>query len=230
MKKDIPGPTKEQLEGYQEALQNASYIIGADECGYGSWAGSVFACAVLIPRDWRIPKGLNDSKKLTSKQREDLFERLRYKVPYHCESADSTKIDRDGIIVALHRCYRVCLETLLAKQPESLVVIDGEVKISGIKHLHFPQADGIVPAVSAASVIGKVLHDKEMWDLAAKYPGYGFHKSQGYGTKEHKEAIDRLGICPCHRKSYAPIKKALGEDPGEGILIDSECLDVSSNH
>jgi ribonuclease HII len=136
--------------------------------------------------------------------------------------ANAEEIDREGIIPTLHRCYRVCLEKLLEKQPEALVVIDGEVKISGIKHIQFPQADGIVPAVSLASVIGKVLHDKEMWDLAARYPGYGLHKSQGYGTKEHLEAIQRLGVSPCHRKSYAPIKKALGLDPGEGISIDSD--------
>lgn len=212
---------------YRSTFRNYPTIIGSDEAGYGSWAGPVVACAVAVPSDWRVPQGLDDSKKLNAKKREDLFERMQYKVPYHCEMADADEIDRDGIITALHRCFRVSIEKLLEKHPDALVVIDGEVKLKGIKHLNFPRADGIVPAVMAASVIGKVLHDKKMRELGNLYPGYELGVHQGYGTPAHKLALEKKGPCPCHRKSYTPIKKAMGEDPGIGIVIEDGSIDLS---
>jgi len=179
-------------------------------------------CAVAVPRDWRPPKDLNDSKKLRPDKREYLFEMLRSKVTYAVEMAHSDEIDRDGVIAALHRCFRTCIEKVLEVKPEALVVLDGEVKLPGVKHLHFPKADGIVPAVMAASVIGKVLHDRYMWTLAEKYPGYGLHKSSGYGTPDHHAAIKRLGLTPIHRKSYIPSDKSERYEEASGISIDTD--------
>jgi ribonuclease HII len=136
--------------------------------------------------------------------------------------AQPEEIDRHGVALALRRCYREVVKSTLAQFPESLIVLDGEVKIPEVEHLHFPKADGIVPAVMAASVIGKVLHDRYMWQMAEKYPGYSFHKSSGYGTKEHREAIERLGLCAIHRRSYIPIKKAELLQSEEGIWLDSD--------
>lgn len=204
------------------AQSNSEYVIGADEVGLGSWAGPAVTCAVAVPNNWKPPFGLNDSKKIGPKKREQLFEILRRSIPYACEMAHSDEVDRVGIVLALRRCFRACIENVLARAPGALIVIDGEVRIPGIDHLRFPKADGIVPAVMAASVIGKVLHDRYMWLMAEKYPGYSFHRSSGYGTKEHQEAIDRLGLCPIHRRSYIPIKKAERLQSDKGIRLDPD--------
>jgi ribonuclease HII len=207
------------LAEYHQLCHSKPYIVGADEVGFGSWAGPLVVCAVAVPHNWRPPKGLNDSKKVRPNKREDLFEWMKSRVPYAIAMAQSDEIDRQGVMLSLRRCYRETVQSVLAKFPDSLVVLDGEVKIPGIDHLNFPKADGIVPAVMAASIIGKVLHDRYMWQMAEKYPGYSFHKSSGYGTKEHREAIDRLGLCPIHRRSYIPIKKAERLQSEEGICL-----------
>ena len=216
-----PPPRDDRAE-YEKLKSSAQLILGSDECGLGSWAGPCVTCAVAVPKDWKPPFGLNDSKKVGSKKREQLFEILRNRVPYACEMAQSDEIDRVGITLALRRCFRTCIDNVLARAPGALIVIDGEVRIPGIDHLRFPKADGIVPAVMAASVIGKVLHDRYMWLMAEKYPGYSFHKSSGYGTKEHREAIDKLGLCPIHRRSYIPIKKAERLQGDKGICLDPD--------
>jgi len=183
------------------------YVLGADECGYGSWAGPLVVCAVAVPWGWRPPHGLNDSKKVRANKREELFEWMKSKIPYAIAMAQSDEIDRQGVTLCLRRCYQEAINSVLAKFPDSLIVIDGEVKISGIDHLHFPKADGIVPAVMAASVIGKVLHDRYMWQLAEKHPEYNWHKNMGYGSKDHRDAIKRLGTTPFHRITYIKTEK-----------------------
>ena len=224
-KSDAPPPSKDGRAEYDRLRFSKSYIIGADECGYGSWAGPLVVCAAAVPKDWRPPQDLNDSKKLRPTTRDRLFDYLRSRVPYACSMAQSDEIDRHGIILALRRCYRETVEAVLTRFPDSLVILDGEVRLPGCDHLNFPKADGIVPAVMAASVIGKVIHDRYMWKMAEKYPGYAFHKHQGYGTKEHKAALERLGACPIHRQSYLPIKKLktpeeMREADEEGMSVD----------
>jgi ribonuclease HII len=219
-----PPPRDDRAE-YENLKDSTKFILGADECGLGSWAGPLVTCAVAVPRDWRPPFGLNDSKKLGPKKREQLFEILRNRIPYACEMAQSDEIDRVGITLALRRCFRSCIENVLARAPEALIVIDGEVRIPGMDHLRFPKADGIVPAVMAASVIGKVLHDRYMWLMAEKFPGYNFHKNQGYGTKDHQAGLEKLGSCPIHRQSYLPLQKlktaeAMREGSDRGMVVD----------
>lgn len=192
---------------YEELRHTKPFIIGADECGYGSWAGPLIVCAVAVKHDWRPPKDLNDSKKVRPKKREELFGWLKSRVPYAIAMAQSEEIDRQGVMLSLRRCYREVVQSILAQYPESLIVLDGEVKLPGVNHLNFPEADGIVPAVMASSIIGKVLHDRYMWQLAEKYPGYNLHENQGYGTKEHQEAIKRLGVTPIHRITYIKTEK-----------------------
>jgi ribonuclease HII len=207
-KSDPPkAPTKDQLAEYHQLRHSKPYLVGSDEVGYGSWAGPLVVCAVAVPHNWRPPQGLNDSKKVHANKREDLFEWMKSRVPYAIAMAQSDEIDRQGVTLSLRRCYREAVNSVLAKYPESLVVIDGEVKIPGLDHLHFPKADGIVPAVMAASIIGKVLHDRYMWQLAEKFPGYNWHKNMGYGTKDHREAIKRLGTTPFHRITYIKTEK-----------------------
>jgi len=200
-------PKRDQRAEYEQLRHSKPHILGADECGYGSWAGPLIVCAVAVPHDWRPPWGLNDSKKLRPNRREELFEHMKSRIPYAISMAQSDEIDRQGVIISLRRCYREVTQAILAKYPESLIVFDGEVKLPGLTHLNFPKADGVVPAVMAASVIGKVLHDRYMWQLAEKYPGYDLQKNQGYGTKDHREAIKRLGPSPIHRITYIKTEK-----------------------
>lgn len=194
-----------------------THIIGSDEVGYGSWAGPLVVCAVLAHKDWKPPKGVNDSKKVRPAKRDELFEVLRYKVTHAVEMAESSEIDEHGIMAMLYRCHRNAIEKVRLKEPKAIIVVDGEVKIPGLEHYQFPKADGIVPVVSAASIIAKVTHDRIMWDLAKQYPGYGLSKSMGYGTSAHRDAIAKLGLTPIHRRSYIPLLDGAVED---GIIVD----------
>jgi len=200
-------PQRDHLAEYEQLRHSKAFVLGADECGYGSWAGPLVVCAAAVPHDWRPPKWLNDSKKVTEKRREGLFDWMRSRVPYAISMAQSDEIDRHGVMLALRRCYREVVQSILAKFPDSLIVLDGEVKLPGVDHLHFPKADGIVPAVMAASVIGKVLHDRYMWQLAEKYPGYELHRNKGYRSKTHEEAIKKFGTTPIHRLTYIKLDK-----------------------
>lgn len=217
-------------EGYQAAVASGKYthIIGADECGLGSWAGPLVVCAVAVPLGWKPIPGLNDSKKVTAAKRDDLYWFLRDRIPHYCVRAEASEIDHDGVATALRRCFAEAVKAMVAKFPQALVVLDGEVRISGVDHLHFPKADGLVPAVMAASVLGKVTHDRRMVELAKLYPGYGFGKNAGYGSKEHKEAIAAKGLTPEHRRSYdyegndRSARPSISEEPGMTIDSDSE--------
>jgi ribonuclease HII len=211
-------------QAYLDALQSEKYshIVGADECGFGSWAGPLVVCAVAVPISWKPIAGLNDSKKLRPAKREELYYFLRDRIAHVCTQAEASEIDRDGVGYALRRCFTDSVKAMLDRFPKALVVLDGEVRLPGIDHLHFPKADGLVPAVMAASVIGKVTHDHQMAALAAKYPGYGFGKHAGYGTPEHKAAIAAKGLTPEHRRSYNFEGSGKGEPISEetGMAID----------
>jgi len=211
-------------EAYLQLAPHRAHILGSDECGFGSWAGPLLTCAVAVPYGWKPPKGLNDSKKVSANRRSDLYETLREKVPYAYEMSHSDEIDQGGIMAALHRCYKTCIGKLLQKFPEALVVIDGEVRIPDLEHLNFPKADGVVPAIMAASIIGKVIHDRFMQKLGEQHPGYGFGIHMGYGTPQHQEAVAKKGPIPgVHRTSYLPIKKLKDcKDFNEpGIILDT---------
>lgn len=212
---------------WKELAKAKTHVLGADECGYGSWAGPLVVCAAVVPSVWTPPRGLNDSKKLGKKKHEELFYLLRDVVPYMAEMAQPAEIDRDGVTSALKRCYRTVVLGLREKYPTSLIILDGEVVIPEVEHLSFPKADGLVPAVMAASVIGKFIHDQYMRKLAEKYPGYGFGENVGYGTPQHQAAIGKLGMCPAHRRSYVPTGKLksaveIAQASDEGMSVDVE--------
>lgn len=199
------------LEAFQTELASGRYthVIGADEVGYGSWAGPLVVVAAAVPVDWTPPKGLNDSKKVRAARREQLFDLNRDRVPYWGTAAQADEIDRDGVMRALKRCYRESLLKLRERFPESLVVLDGEVKIPEVPHLNFPKADGLVPAVMVASVFAKVIRDRFMMEVAKRIPGYGFGTNMGYGTPEHQEALLARGLTHLHRRSYCPLTKTM---------------------
>lgn len=180
-------------------------ILGIDEVGRGPWAGPLVVGACLLPE---AIEGLNDSKKLTAKKREELAEAIRKKAIFGLGWISAAELDELGLTEALCKAARDAVSQISGQFDE--VIIDGTMNfLRGTKYENIaqflPKADQLVPEVSAASIIAKVSRDHYMYELANKYPGYGFEKHVGYGTAAHKEAIEKLGLCPEHRRSFRPI-------------------------
>lgn len=189
-------------------------VCGIDEAGRGPIAGNVFAAAVILDPNDPI-EGLNDSKKLTPKKREKLFPIIKEKALAYCiASASVGEIDETDILSADLLAMKRAFEGLTSSA--GIVLVDGdvlpEISLDGeLKNVI--GGDAKSEAVAAASILAKVARDREMCLLAEKYPGYGFEKHKGYGTKAHYEAIDKLGLCPIHRKTF--LKKYLAEKNGQ---------------
>lgn len=181
-------------------------VAGLDEAGRGPLAGPVVAAAVILD-EGNIPEGLNDSKKLTAKKREILFEQiLATSIVAICSNSAKT-IDQTDIRKASLDAMRRSLHALEIKAKYALV--DGRDVPFG---LDIPadalvKGDGRSLSIAAASIIAKVSRDRLMHRAAELYPEYGFEKHAGYGTKTHREAIEQFGPCPIHRYSFKPIRK-----------------------
>ena len=185
-------------------------IAGADEAGRGPLAGSVVAAAVILDPNNPI-EGLNDSKKLTEKKREKLFIEIKEKaLAWAIAEASHKEIDELNILQASLLAMRRAVENLKI-QPEH-VFVDGNKVPQGLQMScdAIVGGDALHAEISAASILAKVTRDHEMFELDKKYPQYGFAKHKGYPTKAHYEAIDEHGVIDQHRRSYGPVKKALG--------------------
>ena len=186
------------------------YIAGADEAGRGPLVGSVVAAAVILDPNNPID-GLNDSKKLTEKKREKLFVEIQEKALAWCiAEASHTEIDEINILQASLLAMRRAVEGL--KLTPEHVRVDGNKIPTGLQMSCEAVVDGdaLHAEISAASILAKVTRDRQMVEMDAKYPQYGFAKHKGYPTKAHFEAIAEHGVIDEHRRSYAPVKKALG--------------------
>ena len=169
-------------------------LCGVDEAGRGPLAGPVFAAAVILPADKEIP-GLNDSKKLSEKKREALYDVIRQEALAYCvASASEAEIDELNILGATFLAMHRAVEGL--SQVPELVLVDGN------------QGDGQSQAIAAASILAKVSRDRYMLELDQQYPEYDFKKHKGYPTKEHYERLTEYGISPVHRRSF--LKKFTG--------------------
>jgi ribonuclease HII len=180
-------------------------ILGIDEVGRGPWAGPLVVGACLLPE--KID-GLTDSKKLSIKKREQLAEEIRKHADFGLGWISAQELDQLGLTEALCKAARDAVAQIKGDFDE--VIIDGTINfLRGTQYENIsqvvPKADFLVPEVSAASIIAKVSRDHYMYELAEKYPGYGFEKHVGYGTAAHKKAIEELGICDEHRRSFKPI-------------------------
>jgi len=185
-------------------------IAGVDEVGRGPLAGPVIAAAVILDPNNPI-EGLTDSKKLSEKKRENLSAEIKEKaLSWFIARAEVVEIDEINILQASLLAMQRAVEGL-AVQPEHCL-IDGN-KLPKL----CCSADAIVkgdlkePAIGAASIIAKVARDSEMIQMDEVYPGYGFAKHKGYPTKFHIDALTKNGISNCHRKSFAPVKKLIGQ-------------------
>ncbi len=186
-------------------------VAGLDEAGCGPWAGALVAAAVILPSS--LPDfiyDVDDSKKLTRAKREKLFDRIMADESISVGVGIVSVAELDELLLrkALPLAFRRAVEALNQK-PESLL-------IDGIRNPNLPyptcmlkQGDQLSLSIATASIIAKVTRDRLMDELHDQYPAYGWGKNAGYGTTMHRDALDRFGVTPHHRKSYAPIKKYL---------------------
>ncbi|MCU4356804.1 MULTISPECIES: ribonuclease HII [Acinetobacter] len=187
-------------------------IAGVDEAGRGPLVGSVVAAAVILDPNNPI-QGLNDSKKLTEKKREKLFVEIQEKaLAWSIAEATHTEIDELNILQATFLAMNRAVNNL--KIQPSKVIVDGNQIPKGmsISCEAIVGGDASHAEISAASILAKVARDRQMKALDEKYPVFGFAKHKGYPTKAHFEAITSHGVIDEHRRSYAPVKKALALD------------------
>ena len=188
-------------------------VIGVDEAGRGSLVGSVVAAAVVFPSGLIID-GLTDSKKLSEKKREVLYEQITSECLWSIGQSSSYEIDQINILEATMLAMKRAVEKLkteLANNSQiTSVLVDGN-RCPDIENCRaIVKGDLTVPAISAASVIAKVTRDRQMVNLDQAYPGYGFARHKGYGTKAHLEALKNFGpIEGQHRFTFAPVKKLI---------------------
>jgi ribonuclease HII len=180
-------------------------LAGCDEVGRGPLAGDVVAAAVILDPENPI-LGLDDSKKLTEKKRELLFDEIKLKAKSWCVArASVAEIDSINILqaslLAMHRAVQG-----LDVQPEYVLVDGNKLPKWNYTAEAVVKGDSRVAAISAASILAKVVRDREMVELDKQYPGYGLADHKGYPTKVHMDALDKLGITPIHRTSYAPVR------------------------
>ncbi len=200
-------------------------IAGVDEAGRGPLAGPVVAAAVILPKDFAHP-ALDDSKKLTPKKREAIYEELTGdgEIAWSTGRAEVQEIEELNILRATHLAMERAVAGL--EGAPAMVLIDG-LEVKGFPH---PQravvgGDGISLSIAAASVIAKVGRDRLMLAYDRQYPEYGFQSHKGYGTRKHLEELRRHGPCPIHRKTFGPVAQLSFEfggadarwgDPGPG--------------
>lgn len=181
-------------------------VAGCDEAGRGPLAGPVVAAAVVLDPK-RIPKGIDDSKRLTADRREELFEEICATASFAVTFASPARIDRDNIL----RASLWALERAVNALPEmpQHVFVDGRDRLDTACDCEAViGGDGLVVSIAAASIIAKVTRDRLMCALAQDCPGYGFESHKGYSVPEHLEALDRLGPTVHHRRLFAPVVAA----------------------
>ena len=195
---------------YEKNAKNMGYkaVCGVDEAGRGPLAGPVFAAAVILPENCEI-EGLNDSKKLSEKKREALFDIIKEKAISWCvSSVDEKVIDEINILQATYLAMKNAVEGL--DVPADYALIDGnrmpQIEINGETVV---KGDAKSMSIAAASILAKVSRDRFMLELDKEYPQYQFAKHKGYGTKLHYEMLTEHGISPCHRMTF--LKSFTGE-------------------
>ena len=200
------------MREYEDAYGACTYLCGVDEAGRGPLAGDVYAAAVILPQGLEIP-GIDDSKKLSAKKREQLYEQICAQAVACCiSSATVEEIDRLNILratcLAMNRAYAAMLEQgLPGELLPALALVDGnrdKGKSFALKTAHelIVKGDSLSVSIAAASVLAKVSRDRFMLELAREYPQYGFEAHKGYGTKLHYTRLREFGPSPVHRRSF----------------------------
>ena len=192
---------------YEEQFYNndVKLIAGTDEAGRGPLCGPVVAAAVILPKDYHNEL-INDSKKLTEKQREKAFlDIIKNALAYGVGYVDSVTIDKINIYEASRKAMLIALNNMKIK-PDFIITDYMPLKFENINVLPLPHGDALCECIAAASIIAKVCRDHYMNLIDKKYPQYDFKHNKGYGTKKHLEALDKYGpIKGFHRYSYGPV-------------------------
>ncbi len=179
----------------------ARHVAGVDEVGRGPLAGPVVAAVVLLPEHFR-PEGINDSKKLSARQRLSAFERIcRQAAGIGVGVIDAEVIDRINILQAALLAMATAIDQL-DPQPDYLLVDGNQTVKRPIPQMTLTRGDSRSISIAAASIVAKVTRDRLMEDYHQLYPDYGFAQHKGYPTQAHREAVRRLGCCPIHRRSF----------------------------
>ncbi len=187
------------LENY---FDKTKIEAGVDEAGRGCYAGPVFAAAVILPNDFYHPL-LNDSKKLSEKQRELLRPIIeKESISFGVSMVDNIEIDQINILQASYKAMHLSLDKL--KRTPQLLLIDGNrfKSYKKISHRCIVKGDGKYASIAAASILAKTYRDEFMQKLHYKYEVYGWDKNKGYGTAVHRKAIENFGLCEFHRKTF----------------------------
>lgn len=187
------------------------YVIGIDEAGRGPLAGPVSVGAVLVPADfdWVLVEGVRDSKKLSEKRREEIFEHaqgltetsgLRFAV----STSSAAYIDKYGIVPAIRRALAEALSRFEIEPADCRVLLDGSLRAPAeyTNQETIIRGDDTEPVISLASIMAKVTRDRLMKKLSPKYPAYDFHVHKGYGTAAHLKLIREVGLCEIHRATF----------------------------
>jgi len=186
------------LSFYQEELTEA----GCDEAGRGCYAGPVYAAAVILPKDFYHPL-LNDSKQVKEKDRDMLRLIIEQEaIAFAVAKVEAAEIDRINILKASFKAMHLALDEL--KQKPQLLLIDGNrfIKYKRTPHKCFVKGDGRFASIAAASILAKTYRDEYMLNLHKDFPHYNWERNKGYGTAEHRSAIEQFGLCEHHRMSF----------------------------
>lgn len=210
------------LYRFEEELYDSGQqvICGVDEVGRGPLAGPLVVCACILPPFLRI-KGINDSKKLTEKKREELYKIIvKEAIAYEVVFVSVEDVDNLNIYQATKKGMLEAISKLKVKPEHCLIdaMPLGELEIPHTSIIH---GDARCASIAAASIIAKVTRDHYMEKMDIKYPNYGFKKHKGYGTKIHLEALDKYGPTPIHRKTFGPVRKFYSKQ----LSLDLEGLD-----
>ena len=193
-----------ELSKYEEDCfeRGIELVAGIDEAGRGPLAGPVVAAAVILPKHALI-EGVNDSKKISEKKREKLYDDIiNAAIAWGVGIVDNNVIDEINILNATRMAMHNAIEALKVKPEYILIDAEKKVDTNGIPFMPIIKGDALSISIAAASIIAKVTRDRIMREYDKIYPLYGFEKHKGYGTKMHLEAISENGICCIHRKSF----------------------------
>jgi ribonuclease HII len=203
-------PSKKSSRADQPSLlfDVSGLVAGVDEAGRGPLAGPVVAAAVILD-DLNPIQGLNDSKKLTAKRREALFDEIRARaLCFSIAESSEQEIDQINILQATLLAMKRAVEGL--RLPPKLVLVDGNrLPTLAIRSEAIVQGDALIPAISAASILAKVHRDRLCQEMHQRYPVYGFDQHKGYGTAQHLAALQAHGPADCHRKTFAPVARSV---------------------
>lgn len=199
---------KQERLKYENEARTAGYsrILGVDEAGRGPMAGPLVVGGVIFPEDF-YDERINDSKKLTEKKREELYDLIiENALAYQIEVLSVEEVDTLNV----YEASRTGMKRIIASLEPDFTLSDA-MPLGDIPHLSIIKGDAKSISIGAASILAKVTRDRMMKEYGKQYPEYGFEKHKGYVTKAHKEVLEKYGVTPIHRRSFAPVQKVLNE-------------------